>query len=395
MNGKTMNNNFEMIAKTFSGMEDVLMNELTMLGATDCNKLTRAVSFKGDKTLMYKANLWCRTALRILVPFTSFEADDEQTLYDEIQKTDWSVWLSVDSTLAVETTLNQSTLNHSQFVSQKIKDAIVDQFRSKFDKRPSVDLQQPDLRIQAHIYNNKCTLSLDSSGESLHKRGYRELTNQAPINEALAAGIIKLTGWKNDTPFVDFMCGSGTFLIEAAMIARNIAPNKFRSQFGFQRWPDYDETLWQSIYDDALIEEKEAVDFEIIGGDKNGMVLEKAQQNINRAGLQNDIKLVKKNFENFIPPDDVGIVITNPPYGLRLHENDLMKTYKDIGNTLKQQYSGWQAWVFTGNLDLFKFIGLRPTRKIHLYNGAVECRLLRFDMYSGTKRIHKFRNPNS
>ncbi|HQV00692.1 MAG: class I SAM-dependent RNA methyltransferase [Bacteroidia bacterium] len=385
-------NTFEMIAKTFSGMEDVLMYELENLGATNCTKLTRAVSFTGDKALMYKANLWCRTALRILVPFKSFEVSNEQSLYDEIQKIDWSVWLTTESTLAIETTLNQTVFNHSQFVSQKIKDAIVDQFRARFDKRPSVDLRQPDLRIQAHIYDNKCTLSFDSSGESLHKRGYRDLTNEAPINEALAAGIIKLTGWKGDSPFVDFMCGSGTFLIEAAMIARNMAPNKFRKQFGFQRMPDYDEELWQNIYDDALIGEKESIDFEISGGDKNGMVLQKAQQNINNAGLQHDIKLTKTRFENFMPPEDAGIVITNPPYGLRLQENDLMQMYQEIGNTLKQQYAGWQAWVFTGNLNLFKFIGLRPTRKIHLYNGAVECRLLRFDMYSGTKRIHKFRN---
>lgn len=388
-------NNYIMVAKTFAGMEDLLMDELKALGATDLRKLTRAVEFKGDKAVMYKANLWCRTALRILKPYTAFEAENEQQLYDEIQKIDWSKHLSLYQTFAIETTLNMSNLNHSQYASLKIKDAIADQFRATSGKRPSVDVESPDLRIQAHIYNNHCTLSFDSSGESLHKRGYRDLTNQAPINEALAAALVIYSGWDRQSTFLDFMCGSGTILIEAAMMARNIAPNKLKKKFGFQSWNDYDEELWSEIYDDALIGEKQNLDFKIIGVDKSGIVLDKARQNIENAGLTDDIELQKGLFQDFVAPTGEGTLVSNPPYGLRINDDDdLLGTYKSIGDTLKSSFAGWKAWIFTGNLELAKFIGLRPTRKIHLFNGQVECRFLKFEIYSGTKRIHKFRKED-
>ena len=388
------NNTFKLIAKTFAGMEDVLMSELKNIGAVELKKLIRAVEFEGDKAVMYKANLLCRTALRILKPYVSFEAASEQQLYNEIQKINWSEHLSLYQTFAIETTLNQSKLNHSQYVSQKVKDAIADQFREATGKRPSVDTTNPDLRIHLHIYNNNCTLSFDSSGESLHKRGYRDLTNQAPINEALAAGLVLLSGWDRESTFVDFMCGSGTILIEAAMIARNIAPNKLKRKFGFQSWKDFDEELWNEIYDDALLEEKPSLEFKIIGADKSGIVLDKARQNIDNAGLSNDIELQKGLFENFIPPTGEGTLITNPPYGLRIEDDNLLHTYKTIGDTLKKNFGGWKAWIFTGNLEIAKFIGLRPTRKIHLFNGPVECRFLKFEIYAGTKRIHKFRKES-
>jgi putative N6-adenine-specific DNA methylase len=388
-------NNYVMVAKTFAGMEDLLMDELKALGATDLRKLTRAVEFKGDKAVMYKANLWCRTALRILKPYTAFEAENEQMLYDEIQKIDWSKHLSLYQTFAIETTLNMSNLNHSQYASLKIKDAIADQFREATGKRPSVDVENPDLRIQAHIYNNHCTLSFDSSGESLHKRGYRDLTNQAPINEALAAALVIYSGWDKQSTFLDFMCGSGTILIEAAMMARNIAPNKLKNKFGFQNWNDYDEELWSEIYDDALIGEKQNLDFKIIGVDKSGIVLDKARQNIENAGLTDDIELQKGMFQDFVAPTSEGTLVSNPPYGLRINDDDdLLGTYKAIGDTLKSSFAGWKAWIFTGNLELAKFIGLRPTRKIHLFNGQVECRFLKYEIYSGTKRIHKFRQTD-
>lgn len=387
---------YVMVAKTFAGMEDLLMDELKALGATDLRKLTRAVEFKGDKAVMYKANLWCRTALRILKPYTAFAAENEQMLYDEIQKIDWSKHLSLYQTFAIETTLNMSNLNHSQYASLKIKDAIADQFREATGKRPSVDVEHPDLRIQAHIYNNHCTLSFDSSGESLHKRGYRDLTNQAPINEALAAALIIYSGWDKQSTFLDFMCGSGTILIEAAMMARNIAPNKLKKKFGFQNWNDYDEELWSEIYDDALIGEKQNLDFKIIGVDKSGIVLDKARQNIENAGLSDDIELQKGFFQDFIAPTSEGTLVSNPPYGLRINDDDdLLGTYRSIGDTLKSSFAGWKAWIFTGNLELAKFIGLRPTRKIHLFNGQVECRFLKYEIYSGTKRIHKFRQADA
>ncbi|MEO8150143.1 MAG: THUMP domain-containing protein [Bacteroidia bacterium] len=385
---------FTMIAKTFSGMEDILMNELEAIGATNTKKLTRAVEFEGDNAVMYKANLYCRTALRILKNYTTFEAANEQQLYDEIKKINWSEHFSLYQTFAIDATLSHSNLNHSQYAAQKAKDAIADQFREAMDKRPSVDTENPDLRIHLHVYDNKCTLSFDSSGESLHKRGYRDLTNQAPINEALAAGLVLWSGWDKQSTFVDFMCGSGTILIEAAMIARNIAPNKLKKKFGFQSWKDYDEPLWAEIYDDALMEEKPSLDFKIIGADKSGIVLDKARQNIFNAGLENDIELQKGLFENFIPPTNSGVLITNPPYGVRIEDDDLLNTYKKIGDTLKKNFAGWKAWIFTGNLELAKFIGLRPTRKLHLFNGPIECRFLKFEIYSGTKRIHKFRKEN-
>lgn len=386
---------FLMIAKTFAGMEDILMNELEAIGATNVRKLTRAVEFEGDKAIMYKANLWCRTALRILKPYTTFEAASEQQLYDEIKKINWSEHFSLYQTFAIETTLNLSNLNHSQYVSQKTKDAIADQFRDATGKRPNVDTENPDLRIQLHIYDNKCTLSFDSSGESLHKRGYRDLTNQAPINEALAAGLVLWSGWDKESTFVDFMCGSGTILIEAAMIAKNIAPNKLKKKFGFQLWNDYDEALWSEIYEDALLEEKESLNFKIIGADKSGIVLDKARQNIDNAGLSDAIELQKGLFENFIPPTSEGMLITNPPYGMRIEDEDLLNLYKTIGDTLKKNFAGWKAWIFTGNLEMAKFIGLRPTRKLHLFNGPIECRFLRYEIYSGTKRIHKFRKDEN
>ena len=378
-----------LIAKTFAGVEDILCEELEAIGATNLRKLTRAVEFEGDLTVMYKANLYCRTALRILKPYKTFEAADEEMLYKEIQNIDWSEHFSLQQTFAINTTLNLSNLTHSQYVSQKAKDAIVDQFRASTNDRPSVDIENADFRIHLHIYDNNCTLSFDSSGESLHKRGYRDLTNLAPLNEAMAAALILLSGWDKKVAFADFMCGSGTLLIEAAMIARNIVPNKLKARFGFQSWKEYDESLWKKIYQEAVDAEIPSGDVKIFGSDIDGEVLEKAWQNIENAGLANDIRLKEIPFQTFIPPTEEGLLISNPPYGMRLEPDDIMELYKTIGDTMKQNMKGWTCWIFTGNLEVAKFIGLRPTRKIHLFNGPIECRYLKFDIYSGTKKIHK------
>ncbi len=379
----------KLIAKTFAGCEEILCEELRAIGATDVNPLVRAAEFDGDQAILYKANLLCRTALRILKPFKSFDASNETILYQEIQKIDWSEHLDLSSTFAINTTLNQSNLTHSQFVSQKAKDAIVDQFRAKTGERPSVDIEHPDLRIHLHIHLNQCTLSFDSSGESLHKRGYRDLTNQAPLNEAMAAALVLLSGWDRTTPLADFMCGSGTILIEAAMILRNIAPNKHKRYFGFQTWKDYNPSLWKSIYDEAISRELPVSDIKIYGSDINGVVIDKARENVTNAGLNDTILIRKAAMEHFKTPSESGTIVTNPPYGLRLEPHDIMELYKQMGDTMKQQCKGWTCWIFTGNMDAAKHIGLRPSRKLHLFNGPVECRFLKFDIYAGSKKASK------
>lgn len=379
----------KLIAKTFAGCEEILLQELEALGATDARILTRAVEFEADLATLYKANLHCRTALRILKPVYRFEASDENMLYREIQNIKWSEHFNLDQTFAVNATLNQSNMTHSLYVSLKTKDAIVDQFRDATGDRPNVDTENPDFRIHLHIYENQCTLSFDSSGDSLHKRGYRDYTNIAPINEALAAALVLLSGWDKKMPLADFMCGSGTILIEAAFIALNIAPNKFRKSFGFQQWKDYDAALWKNIYEEAIAAEKESGDLRLYGSDISMRVLEKADQNIQEAGLKGIIRLRKLSFENFEVPEEQGMLICNPPYGQRIAPEDILSMYKLIGDTMKQRLKGWTCWIFTGNLEVAKFIGLRPSRKIHLFNGPIECRFLRYDVYAGSKKASK------
>jgi putative N6-adenine-specific DNA methylase len=379
----------KLIAKTFAGCEELLQNELIAIGATNIQILTRAVEFEGDLAVMYKANLHCRTALRVLKTYCTFEAANEDMLYHEIKNIDWSQHFSLDQTFAINATLNQSTLTHSQYVALKAKDAIVDQFREKTSERPNVDIEQPDLRIHLHIYRDQCTLSFDSSGESLHKRGYRDYTNQAPMNEALAAALILISGWDGKSPFADFMCGSGTILIEAAMIARNIAPNKYRDRFGFQSWKGYDEGLWKYIYDEAIKAEIPAAGVKIYGSDISGIVLDKAKQNIHNAGLSDMIELKKCPFEKFQPPVEGGTLVSNPPYGIRIEPRDIIDMYTKLGDAMKQNFKGWTCWIFTGNMEAIKHVGLRATRKIHLFNGPLECRFLRYEIYSGSKKATK------
>lgn len=378
-----------LIAKTFAGCEEILSQELEALGAENTRILTRAVEFEGDLATMYKANLQCRTALRILKPMYHFEAADEHMLYNEMRNIDWKQHFSLDQTFAINATLNQSTLDHSLYVALKAKDAIVDQFRDETGDRPNVDVDQPDFRIHLHIYEDKCTLSFDSSGDSLHKRGYRDYTNQAPINEALAAALVLLSGWDRKMPLADFMCGSGTILIEAAMIALNIAPNKYKEKFGFESWNDFDAALWKKIYGEAIAAELKPDHLLLYGSDISGTVLEKARQNIEHAGLSEIIKLKKCAFEKFPVPGEEGMLICNPPYGLRIEPKDILDMYQRMGDKMKQDFKGWTCWIFTGNLEVAKFIGLRPSRKMQLYNGPIECRFLKFEIYSGSKKASK------
>ena len=388
----TVNNqDLRFIAKTIFGLEEVLANELKKLGAREVEEHNRAVSFVGDKGMMYKANLCLRTALRILVPIHQFEVTGEASLYDRIKEIDWEQYMDVDDTLAIDCTLNTHLFNHSQYISQKTKDAIADRFREKYNKRPSVSLDKPTVRIQIHVYNTTCSVALDSSGESLHKRGYRDKTNLAPINEVLAAGLVLLTGWTKHNTFIDPMCGSGTILIEAALFAANIPPGYYREDFGFMRWKKhlaFDEVLWNTIYDAAIAKISTEVP-KILGGEISHNVARKGKENVKLAKVEDMVHIRECDIKDFEAPEGSGVVIINPPYGERMDKDDINALYKSIGDTFKQRFAGYDCWIISSNFDALKQIGLRPSRKITVYNGQLECRFMKYEMYRGTKKIHK------
>ena len=377
--------NFKMIAKTFFGFEEILAKELQQLGAQDVEIGTRAVSFKGDKGFMYKANLSLRTALKILKPIYYFKATNDQNFYKGIQGIDWSKYFGDNQTFVIDTTIHSDNFKHSQFVSQKAKDAIVDQFREKTGQRPSIDKDFPDLRINIHIDRDQVSVSLDTSGASLHHRGYRTATNIAPINEVLAAGMLLLSGWDGSSDFLDPMCGSGTLLAEAAMIACNIPANINRKEFAFEKWNDWDNDLFDQIID-ALMKRTKEFHHTIIGYDKAPSAVQKAKDNMQNANLDEYITISQANFfdskkENTGPLH----MVFNPPYGERL-DIEMERFYREIGDTLKNNYPNTNAWFITANLEALKFVGLRPSRKIKLFNGSLEARLVKYEMYEGSKK---------
>ncbi|MFB9862503.1 THUMP domain-containing class I SAM-dependent RNA methyltransferase [Rufibacter immobilis] len=379
--------NFNMTATTLAGLEEVLAQELRDLGAQYVKPGVRAVTFSGNQYLLYQANLWCRTAIRILKPFAQFKARDEKELYLKVREQDWSRFMGVNDTFAINAVVSRSTFEHSLFVSQLTKDAIVDQFRDKTGQRPSVDVATPDIRINLHMHENIVTLALDSSGDSLHRRGYRQQTNVAPLNEVLAAGILLLSGWDRKSPLYDPMCGSGTLLTEAAMLAHNIAPGVYRRDFGFMRWPDYDAALYQRVYQDALAQEDADAEVEIFGSDIDPDFVEATFQNLEFAELDQYVRVKELNFKEATKPVDKGILVMNPPYGERIgDENEINDLYKMIGDTLKSGFQEWDACIFTGNLEAAKHIGLKPSRRIPLYNGPIECRLFKYELYRGSRR---------
>jgi putative N6-adenine-specific DNA methylase len=380
--------NFPMLAKTLYGMEDVLAKELRRLGAQDVETGPRMVTFKGDKGFMYKANLNCRTALRILKPFANFQIRNEEELYKQVKKIDWTEIIKEGETFVIDSTVNSEYYSHSLFMALKCKDGIVDFFREKTGDRPNVDRENPDKRINLHIFQRFVTLSMDSSGESLHKRGYRQATNIAPINEVLAAGILQLMDWSEIGTLLDPMCGSGTLLIEAAMLAHNIPANIFRPEFAFERWDDFDPELWNMIKEVSLDKEKH-FHGEILGFDSATSAIEKAEENIEAALFNGVIDVQRQDFFKSDKPSEKGTIVFNPPYGERLpYKEDF---YKNIGDTLKQSYAGYTAWMITSDLDALKLVGLRPRRKIKLYNGSLECRLVCYEMYDGSKKA-KYQN---
>lgn len=371
------------IAKTLFGLESILVEELEALGATNIQPLKRAASFEGDKKMLYKANLHLRTALRVLKPIHRFEATNEHQFYRGIQSINWSKYMDKNDTLAIDATVYSSYFNHSKYMTFKAKDAIVDQFRKHFHKRPSVDLDQPTLRINIHISERDCTVSLDSSGASLHKRAYRTATHRAPINEVLAAGMILLSGWRGERPFCDMMCGAGTIPCEAALIAQNIAPGTYRPQYGFYTWKDYDHTLWKNIKAEAKEQEKE-LEHPIVAADIAIKTVEMARNNMIKPAFE-EIRVFRKDFFKNIPKYENGVLIMNPPYGERYFEEDINNFYKKIGDAMKQNYAGYEAWIISSNKPAIKSIGLRPSKKYMLYNSQLECKFHKFDLYAGKK----------
>lgn len=381
---------FKMIAKTFYGFEEILTKELKNLGAQNVQPGARMVSFVGDKGFMYKANLALRTAIKILKPIHQFKTHNEESLYKGMSSIDWSEYLLPHQTFVIDATLHSDNFNHSHFVSLKCKDAIVDQFREKFDKRPSIDKDQPDLRINIHIHNDSCSVALDSSGNSLHHRGYRTATNIAPINEVLAAGCLLLSGWDGRSHFIDPMCGSGTFLIEAAMIACNIPANINRKEFAFEKWKDWDNALFDVITN-SLMNKTRDFHYTIKGYDKAPSAVIKALDNVENANLEEYITIEQANFFQTKKETEGPLqMVFNPPYGERL-TIDFEEFYRSIGDTLKQDYPNTNAWFITSNIEALKFVGLRPSRKIKLFNAGLESRLVKYEMYAGSKR-EKFQN---
>ena len=380
-----MSNNFKMIAKTFYGFENVLAKELLALGAMDVTEGNRMVSFTGDKGFMYKANLSLRTALKILKPYKSFKVNSEQELYDKVYNVPWEDHLDIGSTFAIDPTVHSEIFTHSKYAALKVKDAIVDRFRDRTGERPSVDLDFPSLRINLHIEKNFCNLNFDTSGDSLHKRGYRGATNIAPINEVLAAGMLMLSGWDGQCDFLDPMCGSGTIPIEAAMIACNIPPNINRKEFAFEKWKDWDEDLYEKIEDSVL---NKIRDFRhsIVGYDKAPSAVLKAKENVKLANLQEFVRIEQQDFfETEKEVDGHLHMVFNPPYGERL-EIDVEQFYGKIGDTLKTNYKGTNAWFIASNFEGIKSVGLRASKKIKLYNGALEARLLKYEIYEGSRK---------
>ena len=380
-----------MVAKTLFGFEPLLAKELRALGAMEVVEGTRNVKFVGDKGFMYKANLCLRTAIKVLKPFKSFRIKNEDDLYREVNSVAWEEFMEINDTLAIDATVHSEKFTHSKYIAQKTKDAIVDRFRDKFGSRPDVDLDFPTLRINVHIENDYCNLSFDSSGQSLHKRGYKTATNIAPINEVLAAGLLLLSGWEGQCDFLDPMCGSGTILIEAAMIAANIPPNLNRKEFAFEKWKDWDVDLFEKI-EESVLKKVRDFHFTITGYDTAPSAVNKAIDNVENANLSDFIKVEKQDFFRSEKIHDRHLhMVFNPPYGERL-DVDMPVFYKKIGDTLKQSYPGTEAWFITSNLESIKHVGLRPSRKIKLFNGALESKFLKYEIYEGTKKTHKLEN---
>ena len=379
-----MENEFELIAKTFMGLEPVLAQELTELGANNIQIGRRVVSFTGDQEMMYRANFQLHTAIRILKPIKHFTARSADDVYEATKTVDWSQYILPGKTFSVDSVVYSEEFRNSRFVTYKVKDAIVDQFRERSGNRPNISVSNPDVRLHIHISDDDATLSLDSSGESLHRRGYRQESVEAPLNEVLAAGMILMTGWRGETDFIDPMCGSGTLLIEADLIARNMSPGIFRKEFAFEKWPDFDKELFDRIYNDDSRER----DFthHIYGYDVDMKAVNTALLNVRAAGLTKDISVAQQDFKDFKKPAQEAIMVMNPPYGERISTPNLLGTYKMIGERLKREFAGNTAWILSYREECFEQIGLKPSLKIPLYNGSLECEFRKYMMFDGAMK---------
>ncbi len=379
-----------------TGLEPVLLAELQALGLPECRATTGGAHFQGTLADCYKANLWLRTGGRVLRVLAEFPCADEAALYKHAYAVEWELLMGLEQTLAVRVVIGRqpqgTTLTHTQFLSRRVKDAIVDRFRDVFHKRPNVNPERPDLAVHAFLENGRCTLSLDSSGAPLFMRGYRQGVGAAPLKETLAAGLVGLTGWHGERPFYDFLCGTGTLAIEAALLAGHRAPGLLRDRFGFQTWPDYRANEFKALVEEARRAAR-PVSVPIHASDIDPRQVEAARENARRAGVADAITFSVRDAADFQPvspapadgaaaPGSAGLVLINPPYGERLGEMEALKPlYKTIGDVLKQRCKGMEAYVFTTQSDLIKSIGLRASRRTILFNGALECRLLRFELY--------------
>lgn len=391
---QTTENPVLLVAKTVAGLENILAAELTDLGAADVTVLNRAVSFTGDLEMVYKTNFRCRTALRILYPLFSFQLADEDDLYAQIFRHPWEEVFDVNQTFAIDAVVSDSEMTHSFYVALRTKDAIADRFRERNNgRRPSVDTDNPQFRINVHINGSTCDVALDSSGASLHKRNYRVSNAEAPMSEVLAAGLILLSGWKGECNFIDPMCGSGTLLIEAALIANNFPAGMYRNDFGFLHWKNFDEQLWNKVKDEAFDAQRE-FEYRIIGLDISARNLGSARANVKAARLHKDIELHVSAFAAYTPPAEPGIIVTNPPYGERIRISDIDKLYSSIGDTLKNNYKGYNAWIISSDRMALKFVGLRPTIKHIIWNGPLECRFSGFELYEGTRKVKSDEEPD-
>ncbi len=371
----------KLIAKTFAGLEDVLAKELERLGAEDIEKGIRMVSFSGDKAMLYRANFCLRTAVKVLMPIKEFKAKNADEVYSEVKGIEWSEYMDNDSSFIVEAVVFSDEFRHSRFAAYRVKDAIADYFREKTGKRPNVSISNPDIRINIHIAENDVTISLDSSGESLHQRGYRVGSVKAPINEVLAAGMIMLTGWDGECDLIDPMCGSGTILVEAALIARNIYPGVFRKEFAFERWKDFDSDLFEAIYNDDSQERE--FNHKIYGYDINRAAVFTAQENSKSAGVGDVVTVGQQDVRDFQQPAEKAVMITNPPYGERITTDDILGLYGDIGTVLKHSFVGNDAWILSYHEECFMRIGFRPSTRIILYNGSLECEFRKYQVFEG------------
>ena len=373
------------VAKTLYGLEAVLAEELVSLGASDIERVNRAVAFSGDKNLLYRVNYYSRTALSVLMHIADFRISSKDDLYRGGSKIDWSRYLDPDDTFSIVSVVNSRYFNHTGYPGLILKDSIADYFRKKWGRRPSVDTADPRILLNLHISNDIVTVSIDSSVVPLFKRGYRQEQAVAPLNEVLAAGILLLSGWKATTSLKDPMCGSGTIPIEAGLLACNIPPGIFRHSFGFQRWKDYDEKLFAEIKHEADIKIVSSA-VKISGSDISEKAVAQARANVAKAGLQDVVSLDIADFKNLKSAEENGFIFLNPPYGERLLPAETDSLYSMIGSTLKHNFPGATAWLITSNKESLKQIGLKPAEKHSLFNGALECILLKYEMYSGTKK---------